>query len=1208
MKKWKKSKTSAILLTMLIMTAMSQGVHASDILQTDYFTLKFYNEGEQYNTSDPSSTSTYTLADWQKTSVGESAEYWSKLLKQGQGNKNIVISVGTYDDNNAYCDSDINSYDGNMMGDIEAFYKGYTVENSTIVIRTGKAMLPPTQLEQENYSPLWQQGSIPMYPTLVHELGHGVGISIGDDIQKSADHYSFGSGNFMYRDNLYDWRGVKAQAGMEITYDENKIDVPRNDTKFSLVSDSTENDAANFAAPYFKGEHVTNLLDGALLQVYNANGFLMEQRVPGVQINGVELDRNPDGTIVADSMELELSHLELRNGLMSHQFYRNYSTLMEAELAVVQDIGYDIDVRSLFGRSVYGDNLTIVNTRGFSARNESGTGYLANTASVVPYGIGLHIYGSYNDITQAADILNAGIAGVGVRIDGVDNKVTAGSGTLITGNGYNGVGILTAFGKNHELNLAPGSIVTATGEHGVGLLFDFGQNVIGADYASRASFAAVSMADMVDAAKVEVDGPLVNNVNINGTVIGSDAAVKISANAYVKNINVGTGAQLFGDIMNNWVYDNEDIVYPEGTIINDADVSGTPYAGMARQYVGDEELVTKLNFTGKDLNYAGNIIGDKNTRLTVTGDLKYVGTAAVLSVEVAEGATLSGNNSYILPDTNGTYQFNYETWNYDENDETNHGEVVNHTLNNVGMFTNKGTVTTVGGAVDIKGDVVSTGLFNLYGGDINVDGDFQTSGNIGLATNQGVLAGGVHVTGFATITDSKLTPNANFAPLFNQEYTYLVADQGITAPSIDSYALNSLVHIKTVNDNDNLTFTAEKNSTLLAEATRNHHVIGLENQLDHWTDAIYLLNNLTPEQVNTKAGLTNLYYKDAETLAAGLTNMKAISRNSIEIANPLTALTNHSVLDRLNNYQLSNLNGGSAIQLPHRAEINNSASVSSVSANVPNSLDTADNLWGSMFRGQDTRDLGNTNSNTFGGVLGYDHEVHLTDRVGGFVSYGKSSYGGDGISSDSHDWRLGAYGSHSNGDWTYQGILSYGTNRYDTRHYVLGDRYDSKYDMKVWDVMAKVIYNVPSAKTKTWQIMPYGQLEYTHGSRDSYTEQGTGTFRQQIESKNYNTTTAEVGLGLQRKLGKIGHWGGSVGYKRVLSGADHYLRGSFIGSQGIADTGFSLKSSEDKNYFTYSLGANGQLSSCWTLEGKVEGEKSAHNHDEVYSVTAKYSF
>ena len=56
---------------------------------------------------------------------------------------------------------------------------------------------------------------------------------------------------------------------------------------------------------------------------------------------------------------------------------------MEAEMATLQDIGYTIDRRNLFGYSVYGDDLTLTNTNGYFARNAAGTACLLYTSRCV---------------------------------------------------------------------------------------------------------------------------------------------------------------------------------------------------------------------------------------------------------------------------------------------------------------------------------------------------------------------------------------------------------------------------------------------------------------------------------------------------------------------------------------------------------------------------------------------------------------------------------------------------------------------------------------------------------------------------------------------------------------------------------------------------------------------------------------------------------
>jgi outer membrane autotransporter protein len=243
--------------------------------------------------------------------------------------------------------------------------------------------------------------------------------------------------------------------------------------------------------------------------------------------------------------------------------------------------------------------------------------------------------------------------------------------------------------------------------------------------------------------------------------------------------------------------------------------------------------------------------------------------------------------------------------------------------------------------------------------------------------------------------------------------------------------------------------------------------------------------------------------------------------------------------------------------------------------------------------------------------------------VGGLFSYGVTNYSTDNISGDSHDWRLGAYVDHKNGNWDYQGLVSYGRNKYDLDRSInlagsgLGNStLNSDYQAKVWDVEAKAKYLIPSTKDKTWQLTPYGKLSYTHTNQDAYSETAGGSsmassggsvFAQNIESASNNSTRGEIGLEFKRSYDKHGGWGGSVGYKRVISGVNPELNGTFAGDT-LSGNGFTIQSDNDKNFVTYSLNVHGSLGGRWTGQAELRGEASQNTHKEIISVAAKYSF
>ncbi|MBQ7585812.1 MAG: autotransporter outer membrane beta-barrel domain-containing protein, partial [Desulfovibrionaceae bacterium] len=282
--------------------------------------------------------------------------------------------------------------------------------------------------------------------------------------------------------------------------------------------------------------------------------------------------------------------------------------------------------------TVFGDNQTLVNKLGFFARNEKGNAYLVGVPNKSIMGVGLHIFGKQNDVTQANDLLASGEGAIGIRIDGSNNTLKIDPEILIAADGLNGTGLLAAYGKNHKI-VTQGDI-RAKGNLGVAARFDFGHNLVG-DYSEyRGSWirtlknknAAITGKD--DAKfDLNLDGPLVKQFDVNGNLEGKKAAIYISPNALVSKINILSQASISGDILSDWD-------------INDKLI----------QYKGDrEDLLTDLTFgykarangssSGKpDANFAlkleDDILGPQGLRLKhMGGRLDLLGRVQVYSLQ-----------------------------------------------------------------------------------------------------------------------------------------------------------------------------------------------------------------------------------------------------------------------------------------------------------------------------------------------------------------------------------------------------------------------------------------------------------------------------------------------------------------------------------------------------------------------------------------------
>lgn len=601
-------------------------------------------------------TAGYEFSAGELSSIEQGLGYWQLMLQDNAKNsaplRIMVIANDVYDTNAAATSFTLENgpFAGktwlsaaladNWFGESGTDYLGYLGYLGFVWIdhvEHGEWYTGPLDSLPQNGSTLG------LTATIVHEIGHALGILAL--ASESATIESFGSSLNLWEQGLRDSYGQKAAPNMSIVSSGNKGEgtfVTQGETAYSGV--------------YFTGEHVEDVLQGALLSYPEdpdgLNGSYAG-KMPGLPINvweyTGEIDDNNEYVKFA-----ELSHIELQNSLLSHQLYRNWNTLMEAEIALMQDIGLSIDRRAWYGYSIYGSGLTIANTHPYYAR-ENGQ-YLEGQPSTMPWGIGLHVYGSDNNITQQADLLADGAYAVGIRLEGQGNDLTVAKDTRIQANGLGGSALLVSYGRNHQIQL-DGSAV-ALGPDGIAARFDFGDNILGNNTEYRGSWFRTSGAevtgDYVEHANLpsEIQGALVNSFNVAGTLAGSKAAIFISENALVERINILSGASVWGDVISEWGPNNS-LIQTEHQ-----NFSGTK-----------DSLYTKLNF-GQSQGHDGRLYDDSSYDFTMYGNisgqgiklnhragrLSLAGTVDVYAVNNNGTMALYGvdQNGYAISTTNFT--------------------------------------------------------------------------------------------------------------------------------------------------------------------------------------------------------------------------------------------------------------------------------------------------------------------------------------------------------------------------------------------------------------------------------------------------------------------------------------------------------------------------------------------------------------------------
>ena len=920
----------------------------------------------------------------------------------------------------------------------------------------------------------------------------------------------------------------------------------------------TTSDIGTNGGAYFTGKNVNKVLT-----TYNSKTNKDElaliawpddsevKAVPGLPLNGYESD--PEQERSGDYPAIpELSHIELQNSLMSHQNYRNWCTYMEAEIALLQDLGYTIDRSKYFGKSIYNsgvkkeddsiDYFTYVNNNGFNSDQM--------------HGIGLHVYGSYVDVTQKADINAAGDYGIGIRVDGVGNKVTIDSN--ISANGEGGNGLLVAYGKKHEVTLNAGKTIEATDTDGVAARFDFGSNELSDEAEYRGSYFSVSyekaetpasgtgsgdaasrFQDSTSSSGQEtqyqweqkttpeaINGELVTNFNVSGTLKGQQAAIYISENALVKNINILSGADIQGDIISKW-NPKEIIIY------NDDSENSTVNTGLAPELDGKNGY-TNLTFGGKyiepanedvpnaegsygavdssfNLSYGGDILGADSIEMRIAGGtLNYSGNAEILNVTINKDAILGGTGTYTLSKITADTP-------------------VASTLDSSDGY----TVT--------RGTFTNNGTFNLGDGikEITITGNYKQSstGNLGVDFNSDQQADKLIVNeGYAALDGTiSLTPQVDY--YFNrQKITIDVLDgTSISNSIIDS---GNEVNVKFNNISPVLKFSLNTDETTQNTVNQGKYVINVSR-----VDQGY--QSVADDKISTGIGsaLDSDAKQNTEKVYVGADKLKLIQA----IDFPLTTTNTDAERKKVMNTNIKKLNPnvvGSQAQavLETHTTLNNLVSVTSLvnagsmSMNAPVAVKRGGlgptkveppkyNSWRNIvipfaaYTNQHNGSNGYTNHNS--GVIGAMERTFANGLTHGYhAAINHQSTEDSGSTIKGEGLYLGTHASYAPEEWNGWSVfgsarLGVEQMRSHRRVYIPSAvPYIGTADGD-WTGYSGS-FNIGAALTKEHGVMrsgPFAALDYSFAHRPSVHEDG-GAVRTNLESATYDSLRTQLGYRL----------------------------------------------------------------------------------------------
>lgn len=1016
---------------------------------------------------------------------------------------------------------------------------------------------------------------------MFHEIGHSLGI--GASTNKLSINFAGQDDSIFYFDDfdeknyaahLYDQYGRQAKPHAAILSSQGSISslaayLEEHPDKKSLLSaeDVFVVDASQEARnsgkvyAYFAGENVTEALGGKTFT-----------RADGQQISGIPVNLWEGRP--------ELSHLELARSMMSHQNYRSYVNFMEVELAALQDMGYTIDRKNFYGRSIYADGLTLTNTQGYSARKN---GAYVDDYNHSTLGVGLHVYGSHNNITQAGNIFADGEGAVGVRVDGINNTLTVAKGTEIHADGNYNDGVLIAYGKNHNVNIA--GTVTATGKSGNALSFDFGANALGSNREYRGSFmryvrqnygnkiiAAKNLGfteindisdawSFTDLENGDLNAPMVNTVNISGKLLANSAnggnAIYIDSSAFVDTININDGAEIKGNIMSQWkhfspetgMFDYETPV--DGVELIDHTV--TKIDGLKLQYNGGKylytkyipDLVTKLNFNNT-MKYDGDIDGMDNMKINVNGNLVYGGSADVVNVTVAKDAGLFG----------GTFTVN------DMSAKIADG----FTDDTTGKFYNHGTIGSANSdkTMTINGDLVSDGTLSGYAG--------GEKGNI-------VVNGNANVEG-STIAAVNILPEEKMTVLTANNITGDLKNASTAVPI--SGMLSATGNIS--GNQISVTAKAENNlGEMTSEQAQTYHA------LSHMTA------NLKHD--GRKEELRRLYSLDAESAKTAFDQIGNADAAQMMSAAQTSTVANRVISDRLATaFSMQDFNVDLNMPVNHLSDGDDENHLTMpTKAELPAPVDN--NFWVKFTKNWgELKGGANYHGQAISG--GYDRAVSENWRAGFFVSYDATGMGARNSSGNIYDTRFGVYGGyHRNADDAF--IYIDGgkiRNKLCGNLSAIGLATDAKYDSNIFEIGGEYKHNLQP--NKIWHVSPFINLQYSTMKQNSYAETGAGIFDRQMRAKRNNYFAGQLGVEFKRQF-SCGHYAARLGVKHAFTGANPELSFSY---EGDGNQVYTMKNNQDKTHFVLSVGGENEFAKGWILGGDLQLQKGGHDRDLSTSV------
>ncbi|MDR2643983.1 MAG: autotransporter domain-containing protein [Planctomycetaceae bacterium] len=645
----------------------------------------------------------------QQQAITDAAQYWVSITKPTVTGSPAIFEVVTSDDleQNAAAVSltnDDSSSSGYVTG-VQSILADNKYVSVVVLGDDGKYRYPtPEEIADgkgahaqiligtgwQTTTEKSQSGAINnnLLPVIIHELGHVFGMTT--NIVEKNGIWKFDKLT-RWDELLRDNNGLKPTLSKIIGHNTGQIK-----TIFELGDPDS---SVNPSHPKFAGENAINVW-------YDNNKTLINEagKTGGVPVTGYTVIEDEDGKAMWGIDESgSLSHLDTWNSLLSWQDFRTYQGLIEVEMAVFKDLGYDnIQTRDFFGQSFYvnggGEHgLTSqqqIAGRGFGKWNADTESYDINIANDGMFGIGVHLFGSNLNILQKGVINAGGEGSAGIRVDGIGNLLTTDTDSVIKMSNDNGIGLLVAYGKEHVV-VHRGSIlayaetygVTQATEikNGIAASFDFGLQLFVSEEdvvsGNTSSYLKSYYVDPATGKKLSAtNGPLVRRFDVTGKLFGSRASIYIGKTAHVDQINLMSGVDIAGNIISEYKSGNRGTSLTFGLLPDDngqaPELPDSSFRFVLQDHINyDKNLIVPtdgyfdIGIYGGTTNFSSIRVSSRNFNIgkDATLLLGSIPTEVKVPYTRITSSSLIANEGILA----GMGEMRVGEWNFDGYDQTN---------------------------------------------------------------------------------------------------------------------------------------------------------------------------------------------------------------------------------------------------------------------------------------------------------------------------------------------------------------------------------------------------------------------------------------------------------------------------------------------------------------------------------------------------------